>query len=180
MKITTTKSMTRIGAALGAAILTVGVGAAAIAVAGGQPGPGIERRGPDGFFGFGQGGPGGRGRGGPGRGGPLAGLPLRELNLSEAQREQGRAVTESHQAEMKAVGDRAMTARQALQAATTSPSFDEAAVRARAAELAAVEADFAVVRARIFADVFQILTPEQQAKVKELSGSRPPRPNAQR
>jgi protein CpxP len=175
------KSMTRIGAALGAAILTVGVGAAAIAVAGGQQGPGIERRGPDGFFGFGQGGPGGRGRmGGPGRGGPLAGLPLRQLNLSDAQREQVRAITESHQAEMKAVGDRAMTARQALHAATTSPSFDEGAVRARAAELAAVEADFAVFRARLFADVFQILTPEQQAKVKELSGSRPPRPNAQR
>jgi protein CpxP len=175
------KSMTRIGAALGAAILTVGVGAAAIAVAGGQQGPGIERRGPDGSFGFGQGGPRGRGRmGGPGRGGPLAGLPLRELNLSDAQREQVRAITESHQAEMKAVGDRAMTARQALRAATTSPSFDEGAVRARAAELAAVEADVAVFRARLFADVFQILTPEQQAKVKELSGSRPPRPNAQR
>ena len=175
------KSMTRIGAALGAAILTVGVGTAAVAVAGGQQGPGIERRGPDKFFGFGQGGAGGRGRmAGPGRGGPFAGLPLRELNLSDAQREQVRAITESHQAEMKAVGDRAMTARQALHAATTSPSFDEAAVRARAAELAAVEADFAVFRARIFADVYQILTPEQQAKVKELSGSRPPRPNAQR
>ena len=35
-------------------------------------------------------------------------------------------------------------------------------------------------RARIFADVFQILTPEQQAKAKELSGSRAPRPHAQR
>jgi len=177
------KSMTRIGAALGVAILTVGVGAAAIAV-GGDQAQGIERRAPGGFFGFAQGGPGGpggRGRmGGPGRGGPLAGLPLRELNLSDAQREQVKAIVDSHQAEMKAVGDRAMTARQALHAATTSASFDEAAVRARAAELAAVEADVAVGRARIFADVYQILTPEQQAKVKELSGSRPPRPNAQR
>jgi periplasmic protein CpxP/Spy len=177
------KSMTRIGAALGVAILTVGVGAAAIAV-GGDQAPGIERHAPGGLFGFAQGGPGGpggRGRmGGPGRGGPLAGLPLRELNLSDAQREQVKAIVDSHQAEMKAVGDRAMTARQALHAATTSASFDEAAVRARAAELAAVEADVAVGRARIFSDVYQILTPEQQAKVKELSGSRPPRPNAQR
>jgi protein CpxP len=180
MKTMETKSMTRIGAALGAAILTVGVGAAAIAV-GGDQASGIERRAPGGFFGFGHGGPGGRGRmGGPERGGPLAGLPLRELNLSDAQREQVKAIMESHQAEMKAVGDRAMTARQALHAATTAASFDEAAVRARAAELAAVEADVAVSRARIFADVYQILTPEQQAKVKELSGSRPPRPNAQR
>ena len=62
-----------------------------------------------------------------------------------------------------------MAAREALHAATTSPSFDEGLVRAKAAELAAVEADLAVSRARIFADVFQILTPEQQAKAKELS-----------
>ena len=73
-----------------------------------------------------------------------------------------------------------MAARQALHAATTSASFDEGLVRARAAELASVEADLAVSRARIYADVLQILTPEQQAKAKEISGSRPPRPNGQR
>jgi Spy/CpxP family protein refolding chaperone len=81
---------------------------------------------------------------------------------------------------MRSVGERAMTARQALQAATASASFDEGLVRARAAELAAVEADMAVTRARIYADVFQMLTPEQQAKAKEISGSRPRRPNAPR
>ena len=43
-----------------------------------------------------------------------------------------------------------------------------------------MEADMAVARARIFADVFQVLTPEQQAKVKEISGSRERRPNAPR
>jgi protein CpxP len=173
------KSMTRIGAAIGAAILTVGVGAAALAV-GDQQAAGIERRAQGGFFNVAQGGPGARGRGGPGRGGPLVGLPMRELNLTDAQREQVKTIVESYQADTKAIGDRAMTARQNLHVATTSASFDEAAVRARAAELAAVEADMAVVRARIFADVFQILTPEQQAKTKELSGSRPRRPNAQR
>jgi protein CpxP len=176
------KSMTRIGAAIGAAILTVGLGAAAFAIAGDgpldvaqdtaqPPRPGRGGRG-------GPGGPGGLGRGGPG--GPLAGLPMRELNLTEAQREQVRQIVESHQAETRAVGERAMAARQALHAATTAPAFDEALVRAKAAELAAVEADFAVARARMFADVYQVLTPEQQAKAKELSDSRPRRPNAQR
>jgi protein CpxP len=112
--------------------------------------------------------------------GPLGGLPLRELNLTEAQREQVRTIVEPHESTMRSVGERAMTARQALHAATTSASFDEGLVRARAAELAAVEADMAVTRARIYADVFQMLTPEQQAKAKEISGSRPRRPNAPR
>jgi protein CpxP len=175
------KSMTRIGAAIGAAMLTVGLGAAAFSIAGDAPldaaqdtaRPPRGRGGPGG-----PGGPGGFGRGGPG--GPLAGLPIRELNLTEAQREQVRQIVESHQAETRAVAERAMAARQALHAVTTSPTFDEAQVRAKAAELAAVEADFAVARARIFADVYQILTPEQQAKAKELSDSRPRRPIAQR
>ena len=112
--------------------------------------------------------------------GPLGGLPLRELNLTDAQREQVRQIVDSRQQETRAIGERAMAAREALRAATTSPSFDEGLIRARAAELAAIDADLAVAQARIFADVYQMLTPEQQAKVKELSGSRPRRPNAQR
>ena len=168
-----TKSMTRIGSALGAAALTIGLGSAALSVAGQQQQAPSGRH--DGF-----GGP-GRGRGGPGGpGGLLAGLPLRELNLTDAQREQVRQIVESRQQETRAIGERAMAAREALRTATTSPSFDEGLVRAKAAEVAAIDADMAVARARIFADVFQILTPEQQAKVKELSGSRPPRPNARR
>jgi len=172
-----TESMTRIGSAFGAAILTIGIGSAALSVAGQQQNqpPAAQGKRADGF-----GGP-GRGRGGPGGpGGPLAGLPLRELNLTDAQREQVRQIVDSRQQETRAIGERAMAAHEALRAATTSPSFDEGLVRAKAAEVAAVDADMAVARARIFADVFQILTPEQQANAKELSGSRPPRPNAQR
>jgi periplasmic protein CpxP/Spy len=174
-----TQSMTRIGSAIGAAVLTIGLGSAALSVAGqqqnqapatqGRRGPG---GGPDGF-----GGP-GRGRGGPG--GPLAGLPLRELNLTDAQRDQVKQIVDSRQQEARAIGERAMAAREALHAATTSPSFDEGLIRAKAAEVAAIEADMAVSRARVFADVFQMLTPEQQAKVKELNDSRPHRPNGQR
>jgi protein CpxP len=173
-----TKSMTRIGTAVGAAMLTVGLGAAALSMAGDQQ----QNQAPsaDGRRGPGFGGP-GRGRGGPGGPmGPLGGLPLRELNLSESQREQVRAIVESREAETRAIGERAMAAREALHAATTAASFDEGLVRSKAAELATVEADMAVARARVYADVFQMLTPEQQAKAKELSGSRARRPHAQR
>ena len=174
-----TQSMTRIGSAIGAAVLTIGLGSAALSMAGQQqnqaPAAQGRRGGPDGF-----GGP-GRGRGGPGGpGGPLAGLPLRELNLTDAQREQVKQIVDARQQEMRAIGERAMAAREALHAATTAPSFDEGLIRAKAAEAAAIEADMAVSRARIFADVFQLLTPQQQAKVKELNDSRPRRPNGQR
>jgi protein CpxP len=180
-EVTMTKSMTRIGTAVGAAILTVGLGAAALSIAGDQQNQAPAGDGRQGGPGFG--GP-GRGRGGPfgpgGPMGPLGGLPLRELNLTDAQREQVRQIVDSRQQETRAIGERAMAAREALRAATTSPSFDEGLIRARAAELAAIDADMAVAQARIFADVYQMLTPEQQAKVKELSGSRPRRPNAPR
>ena len=166
-----------------AAALTIGVPSIANSQARGA-GPAVGAQGPaaqgqrgrpDGF-----GGP-GRGRGGPGGpGGPLAGLPLRELNLTDAQREQVKQIVDSRQQDMRAIGEKAMAAHLALHAATTSPSFDEGLVRAKAAEVAAIDADMAVSRARIFADVFKILTPEQQAKAKEFSGSRPPRPNEPR
>jgi periplasmic protein CpxP/Spy len=173
-----TQSMTRIGSAIGAAVLTIGLGSAALSVAGQQQNQAPASQGR-------RGGPGGpEGVGGPGRGrgpgGPLAGIPLRELNLTDAQREQVKQIVDARQQESRAIGERAMAAREALHAATTSPSFDEGLIRAKAAEVASIEADMAVSRARIFADLFQILTPDQQAKVKELHDSRPHRPNGQR
>jgi protein CpxP len=170
--------MTRIGSAIGVAVLTIGLGSATLSMAGQQQNQPPSAQGRP--FDSAQGRP-GRGRGGPGGpGGPLAGLPLRELNLTDAQREQVKQIVDSRQQEARAIGERAMAAREALHAATTSPSFDEGLIRAKAAEVAAIEADMAVSRARIFADVYQVLTPEQQAKVKELSGSRPRRPNGLR
>jgi Spy/CpxP family protein refolding chaperone len=41
-------------------------------------------------------------------------------------------------------------------------------IRQRSAEVAAVEADMAVARARAHAEVFQILTAEQKAQAKTL------------
>jgi len=96
-----TNRMTRIGAAVGAAVMTIGLSAAAFAGGDQQDAPGGRRGGPGGRIG-------GPGRGGPFGGpmGPLAGLPLRELNLTDAQREQVRLIMESHEAELKAIHDR--------------------------------------------------------------------------
>ena len=90
------------------------------------------------------------------------------LNLTDAQRDQVKSVVEAHQTDMKAVGDRAFAAHQALEAAITADTVDESAIRARSADVATVEADMAVMRAQIRAEVWQILTPDQQQQAKTL------------
>jgi Spy/CpxP family protein refolding chaperone len=62
------------------------------------------------------------------------------------------------------------TARKALQDAIAADAFDETAIRAKAADVALVDADAAVLRAKMHAAVIAVLTPEQQQKAKELRG----------
>jgi protein CpxP len=112
-------------------------------------------------------GPGFGRRGGPGAMGDI-GLALRQLDLSDAQREQVRGIMNSHQAAFTEIGDRLRTAHQGLQEAVSADTVDEAAIRAKSTEVAAVQADAAVLRARVRQEVVSILTAEQQAKAKEL------------
>src|SRR5262249_42746699 len=112
------------------------------------------------------------GPGGPmGRGG-VVGLPLDRLGLSDAQREQVRTIVQAHDAELSALRERTGSAHEALQTAMTTDTINEEAIRAASATLAAVEADMNVTQARIRAEVFAQLTPEQQATARQM----PPRP----
>jgi periplasmic protein CpxP/Spy len=106
--------------------------------------------------------------GGPG--GPMGMLPMlaRELNITDAQKAQIKTIADSHRDEWKALGDRARTAHEALQQAVTADTVDEGLIRQRSAEVAAVDADMAVARARAHAEVFQLLTPEQKTQAKTL------------
>jgi len=92
---------------------------------------------------------------------------LERLNLTTDQRDRVHQIMESHRDEQKAIGDRAMKAHEALNAAITGP-FDESAIRTRAADLAAVDADMAVAQARVYGEVLQILTTEQQQQLTQL------------
>jgi periplasmic protein CpxP/Spy len=155
------------------------VGAAALAVvattayvhgqaqdAPGAPPPHARRGpgGPGGPFGF-------RGPGGPGGfGAPM--LLLRQLDLTEDQRTQVRQVMDSHRDELKAVGERLTAAHKVQNDAITATQFDESAVRAATADLAAVLGDAAVLHAKVHSEVFALLTPEQQAKAAELKAAR--------
>jgi len=98
-------------------------------------------------------------------------LPMlgRDLGLTEAQRDQVKAIAESHKADWRALADRARDAHMALREAVTTAPVDEALIRQKSSEVAAVDADMAVARARAHAEVFQILTPEQKEKLKVRS-----------
>ena len=117
-----------------------------------------------------------QGDGGPMRGrhgfmgGGFAGL--RQLGLTDDQRQQIRAAMSSHRDEFKSVFDRIRTAREAQQAAIEQVPLNEPQIRAASSELAAAEADAAVLRARVHEQVFSMLTPEQQAKAKTLAAER--------
>jgi periplasmic protein CpxP/Spy len=157
-------TMKRFVTAIGAGVLALGIGTGLYASVQNT------NQGPPPFRGRGMG-PGGPGRGDPfGPGGPIGMLPMlaRELGITDAQKDQIKAIAESHRDEWKGLADRGRAAHQALNAAVTADAVDENLIRQRSAEAAAVDADIAVARARAHAEVFQVLTPEQKAKAKDL------------
>ena len=142
-----------LGVATGVLVLGIGAGVYAVAHTPDQDGrPGMGRG----------------GRMGPG--GPTGMLPMfaRELNITDAQKDQIKNIAESHRDEWKALADRGRAAHEALRQAVTAETVDEALIRQRSADVAAIEADMAVARARAHAEVFQILTAEQRAQAKTL------------
>lgn len=133
--------------------------------------------------GRGPGGPGGRFGRGPG--GPMeaAGLPpmlLERLNLSDSQRDQLKQIMTADRTANQALHERGMAAHEAFEQAVTTIPVDEATIRARAADVAAVDADLAVARAHSYDQVFQLLTPDQQTQLTKLQADMQARAEAMR
>jgi Spy/CpxP family protein refolding chaperone len=130
------------------------------------------------------GGPGGSGFGARGgrAGGPAGdvGLPLQALNLSDAQRQQIRDVVQRRLDEGRDVQEHLRAAQDAERKAVETLPVDDNAIRVAAQDLGVAEADAAVQRAHVRADVFAILTTEQQAQVKELLADRESRVDQRR
>lgn len=149
---------TRLKIALAAGLAAVSMTGVATALAQDAQVPRQERR-----AGAGAGGP--RGMRGPG--GPLMGPMFHGLDLTEDQQAQLRKIRDAREAEFKAAGDKVRTARESLRALIESDTIDESAIRARAAEVAAAEADIAILNARVRHESLQVLTSEQQQKLKD-------------
>ena len=131
-----------------------------------------------------QGGRGGRGAwlGGPRGGGPAGAFlpPLRRLDLDDEQREQVRTVIGENREAARTAFRELRAAREALAAASASAAADEDRIRTLAAEVGRLEGDAAIRRARVYAAVWEILTPEQQARAGEIAAERSERRNARR
>ena len=112
----------------------------------------------------------GIGPGGRGPGGPMGMLPMLgpRIGLTDAQKDQIKAIADTHKDDWKALADRSRTAHMAIEAAISADTIDEATIRQKSAEAAAVEADIAVARAHARAEVWQILTADQKAQLKTM------------
>jgi protein CpxP len=114
------------------------------------------------------------GRGGPG--GPLGrggvGLALNELNLTDAQREQVREIREGSreqtQALVRRLGEAADKQRQAIE---TLP-VNETLITSATQDMTQVQVEVAIQEARVNAEIWSVLTPEQQAQATKLRAER--------
>ncbi|HEX3703372.1 MAG TPA: Spy/CpxP family protein refolding chaperone [Vicinamibacterales bacterium] len=158
--------MRRLGLFTGATLIAIGMGAGVLTATQNTSGQEPPFRG-------GRMGP-ATGPGGPGRMGPMGPLMplLARLGLSDAQKDQVKAIMQSHADEFKALGTRAATAHGALETAETTDPVDEGTIRQTSAEVAAVDADMAVARAHVRAEVFQVLTADQKTQAKQLMAKR--------
>ena len=114
------------------------------------------------------GGPRGRGPGG----GPGAGLSLRALDLTDAQQEQVRQLTQQNREQMRALMDRMRAAQEARRQAVEAVPFNESQVRSAMKDLGDVEADLAVLEARLQADIHALLSADQQQRLQKLRAER--------
>ena len=115
--------------------------------------------------------------GGPGRaGGPggrgLGALPLASLNLTQAQQDLIRDIRERSRGEMSPIEAKLRQAQAAQQKAVSAIPLNEGAIRAATLSLAEVQAEAAILQARVQNEIFASLTSDQQAQVKKALAER--------
>ena len=118
-------------------------------------------------------GPGGQGPGGPPPPPPGGRMPLQFLDLTEAQKAQIKTIQETEDAKEEAFHAKLREAHDALRTATAQGQFNEAQVRTLAAVIAQNEIELTVIRTRKDAAIYQVLTPEQRAKLDQFEAERP-------
>lgn len=149
----------RLGLKIGAVAMTLGIAAAALYAA-----PQNRAEGPPARQGR---------RFGPGSNmepfgalGPLR-MMVSRLGLSEAQQDQVKSLLQARQPDLQSLMTNEGAARRALEAAQLAGEPDTT-IRQLHANVAAVEADVAVARTHLIAEVLGLLTPEQRASLKSM------------
>jgi len=89
------------------------------------------------------------------------------LNLTDAQQTQMKAIMQKEHPAMKPLYQQSRQIESQLRQYVQG-TYDEAKVRALATQKAQVEVELTVQKTRVHNELFQVLTPDQQAKMKEL------------
>jgi Spy/CpxP family protein refolding chaperone len=90
------------------------------------------------------------------------------LNLTNGQKAQIKTILRSEKDTLKPLLGQLHSARENLRAAIRASEANETTVRAAAAKVAAVEADLAVERMKIYGKIAPILTDEQRQQLSEF------------
>jgi periplasmic protein CpxP/Spy len=93
------------------------------------------------------------------------------LNLSDAQEAQMKSIMQKEHATLKPLMEQMRQTRQQLHQYEEG-TYDEAKVRTLAAQQSQAQIELTVAHTRIHSELFQVLTPDQQAKMKEFEARR--------
>jgi Spy/CpxP family protein refolding chaperone len=103
--------------------------------------------------------------------GGMMGFFPRSLNLTDAQHEQIKGIMQKERPTMKPLFQQSHQIELQLRQFSEG-TFDEAKVRTLATQKAQVESELTVQRTRIHNELFQVLTTDQQTKMKEIEANR--------
>ncbi len=109
-----------------------------------------------------------RGHGGPGGGPGFGGHFAHVLNLTDTQKTQIKALREQAHAAAKPYHEQIKPIREQMQKLIEAPAFNETAARALDQQMMQAQIEIQVIYAKTEAAIFQLLTPEQKAKMTEM------------
>ena len=122
---------------------------------------------------FAQGPGGGRPFGGRGGRAPLGpGFLLNHLNLTDAQREQVREIRERYREQTQQVVQRLNTVAEKQRQAIETLPVNEGLITSATQDMTEARVDMAIQEARLNAEIWSVLTPEQQAQATKLRAER--------
>jgi Spy/CpxP family protein refolding chaperone len=109
-----------------------------------------------------------------GRGGPLGpgGLGLNQLNLTEAQRAQVRDIRERYREQTATLVRRLTEVTEKQRQAIETLPVNETLITSATQDMTQAQVDVAIQEARLNADIWSVLTPEQQAQATKLRAER--------
>ena len=103
--------------------------------------------------------------------GEMMGFPFKQLDVTDAQRAQIEAVMQKELATMQPLMQQTHTMQQQLKQYSEG-TYDEAKVQALVSQQAQTLVQLKVEETRIHNEIYQLLTSDQQAKLKEIEANR--------